>query len=201
VGRLVPAERAGERGPPAGDAGANGARRDLEHGGDLGVVEAELVAEHDRRPELLGEAGEGVVQDRAVDHRVVEARSPARCGVGLGRVGVEAGDRSAAPAPQLVEARVGGDPVAPGGEGAAAVEAREPPDDGDQRLLGGVVGIGVVPGEAAADGVDAVLVAAQERVEGAPIAGLGGLDERRIVRGRCDAGDGSGLSVPGRSRR
>src|SRR3546814_6805621 len=52
--------------------------------------------------------------------------------------------RSPAPAPQLVEARVGGDPVGPRGERSPPVEAPEAPHDGDEGLLGGVLGIGLV---------------------------------------------------------
>ena len=75
-------------------------------------------------------------------------------------------------AAQLVEARVGGDPVGPGGEGGPAVEAADAADDGDQRLLGGVERVGVVAGQPAADGVDPVVVAAQQRVEGGAVARL-----------------------------
>src|SRR3546814_6943882 len=56
--------------------------------------------------------------------------------------------RSPAPAPQLVEARVGGDPVGPRGERSPPVEAPEAPHDGDEGLLGGVLGIGLVAGQA-----------------------------------------------------
>ena len=84
-------------------------------------------------------------------------------------------------AAQLVEAGVGRHPVGPGGEGGAAVEAPDAAGDGDQGLLGGVEGVGLVAGQPAAHGVDPVVVAAQQRVEGGAVALLGGADERLVV--------------------
>ncbi len=84
---------------------------------------------------------------------------------------------------QLVERGVGCDAVRPRREGGATVEAREPANDRDHRLLGGIVGVATRPHDAPADRVDAVVVAAQQRLDGAPVAGLGGGDERAVVGG------------------
>ena len=51
----------GERGAAASDPGPHGAGRDLEHLGDLGVVEVAEVPQDDRDPELLRDPGEGRV--------------------------------------------------------------------------------------------------------------------------------------------
>ena len=84
---------------------------------------------------------------------------------------------------QLVEGGVGGDPVGPRRERGAAVEAGEPTHDRDHRLLRGVVGVATGTGDPPADGVDAVVVPAQQGVEGITVAGLGGGDERAVVGG------------------
>ena len=67
--------RVGELAAAAGDPRLDGADRDVERLGDLGVVEVGDVAQHDRHPELLGQLGE-----RGVDrHR---SATPRRCAVG-----------------------------------------------------------------------------------------------------------------------
>jgi hypothetical protein len=80
-------------------------------------------------------------------------------------------------ASQLVEARVRRDPVRPRAERGATVEAGQAPDDGDQGLLGRVQRVGVVPGDATAEGVYPVVVPSQQRVERASVARLGVTDE------------------------
>ena len=97
----------------------------------------------------------------------------------------EAGLRAATPPTELVEAGVGGDPVRPGRERSAAVEAFESLDDGDQRLLGGVERAGVVSGESATDrrcGPDA----SAKGIKGAAVPLRGG-DQPEIVGIGCDA--------------
>jgi len=84
---------------------------------------------------------------------------------------------TAGPPSQLVEAGVADDPVRPGGEGGPAVETSDVAGDEDQRLLEGVLGIGVVAREPPAQPPPAVVVAAQQAVERAPVAVLGGGDE------------------------
>ena len=61
-------------------------------------------------------------------------------------------------------------PVEPGGERGAAVEARDPADDRDHRLLGRVERVLAVGDDAAAERMDAVGVAFEELFERGPIA-------------------------------
>src|SRR5690606_30501642 len=60
------------------------------------------------------------------------------------------------------------------------VEAGEAPHDRDERLLGGVERVGLVPGQAAAEVEDAVVVAAQERVEGGAVTAARGGDQLHV---------------------
>ena len=73
-------------------------------------------------------------------------------------------------APQLVEGRVGRDPVAPGGERGPAVEPADPACDGDHRLLGGVERVLGMGDDATAHAVDAVGVTVEQHLERAPVA-------------------------------
>ena len=131
-----------QRGPAAGDAGAHRAGGDPERLGDLGVLEVAQVAQHHRGAELLRQAGQRVVDGHPV-------RDLGRAGGTVaGRLDDQLDRRRSAPAPaELVEADVGGDPVHPGREGRAAVEAVQAPHDGDQRLLRGVLGVAAVAEE------------------------------------------------------
>ena len=113
---------------------------EVEHLGDLGVVEPGEISEYDRRLEFLGELRERIIDiDAGGDGLAgIERRATTEgliCDVLVIR---EAGLRATTPATELVETGVGGDPVRPGRERRAAVEALESLDDGDQRLLGGV---------------------------------------------------------------
>ena len=94
---------------------------------------------------------------------------------------------AATPPAELVETGVGGDPVRPGRERRAAIEAVESLDDRDQRLLGGVESVGVVSCESATDCVDAGLMLLQKGIKGATIAALCGGDQPEIVWIGCDA--------------
>jgi hypothetical protein len=89
--------------------------------------------------------------------------------------------RPPAPPPQLVEAGIRGDAVEPGAEAGPAVVPVEAPDDGDQRLLAGVGGVGVVSGEPPAQGVDPVVVPSQQRVERLVVPVQGSGDERLVI--------------------
>ena len=66
VGWLVPRSRRRAMGAAPGDARAHRAGRDAQHLGDLRVVEVAEVAQHHRRPELLGQLGEGGVDRQPV---------------------------------------------------------------------------------------------------------------------------------------
>ena len=61
------------------------------------------------------------------------------------------------------------------------MEAGEPPDDGNERFLGGVLSVGVVAGQAPADGVDLIMVEPQQLLESTPVSGLCGLGESGVV--------------------
>ena len=100
----------------------------------------------------------------------------------LGHRVVEAEAGPAPAAAQLVQAGVRGDPVHPGAGGRPPIEAGQPADDGDERLLRGVGRVGRVPGQTGAHGVDEVEVAPQQGVERGAVAGLGRGDE--LVVGR-----------------
>ena len=76
-GRVLVPEGVGELAAAAGDPRLDGADRDVEHLGDLGVVEVGDVAEHDGGPEVLGQAVEGVVDRDPVDD-ALERRSAQR---------------------------------------------------------------------------------------------------------------------------
>lgn len=153
-----------------GDARPHRPRSNAEDVGDLGVGEAGHVAKHDRdavvvpqRPKsgLEVEAGGGLVD-------LVDAAGRLRGAVPIDRNGPP-------PTPtELVETGVGRHPVGPCGEGGPAVEAVEVADDEYQGLLAGVLGVGVVAGQPPTDGVQTVVVAAQQGVEGVGIAGAGG---------------------------
>ena len=192
----------GQRGPAPGDAGAHGAGRELEHRGDLGVVEVAHVAEHDGDAEVLRQLGEGGVEAQPIGDRGVHG------GAGSARSARSSSGRPEAGSPpaaaQLVEAGVGVDAVGPRRERRAAVEAGEAAHDGDQRLLGGVGGVGVVAGDAPAQGVDPVVVDAQELVRAPPGRRSLAAATRSCRRARSrhrDLGDAAAARAAGRAAR
>lgn len=189
-GCVVPGDRVGQAGPAPRDARTHGTGCQIQDFGDLGVVEAGEIAQHDRHAELLREQRQAQIDvDRGGNGvgRIAGLGSPewGLCGgLVLGQPGVG----SPAATPEFVEARVGGHSVRPGGELGPSVEAGEPSDDRDQGLLGGIERVGIVAGEPPADRVDPVLVQAQEFVEGPPVPALSGRDQRLFVSGS----DGTG---------
>ena len=156
--------------------------------GDLGVVEVAQVAQDDRHPELVRQAGQGGVDVQPPGHGL---------DAGVGDVD-DPGAGTVAPPSAAVE---GGDP----GTGRRArrrsssrqallitrydqvvnadrpSKRRRPRAMRDQRLLECVLGVGLVAGQPPAQAPPAVVVAAQQRVERGPVAGLGGGDERAVV--------------------
>ncbi len=196
---LVPGQHVGEPGSTAGDAGSDGAGRDVENGRDLGIVESGYVPEHDRGAELIGyQAESGVDIDGGTDR----LRRVARGGAGdVGVVGVlvvgEARIGAATATTKFVETGVGGDAVGPGGEAGPAVEPSQPLHDGDHRLLGGVQRIGVVARETTTDRVDPTLVIPQQIVERALVPRLGRFDQRCIVDGVRDGVETTVAGSPG----
>jgi hypothetical protein len=93
----------------------------------------------------------------------------------------QAGERPPPPPAQLVEAGIRRHSVRPRGERRPAVEAVEAAGDGDERLLAGVEGVGLVTGEPAAQGIQAVVVGSQQTVESALVPTPRGLDELGVV--------------------
>ena len=79
VGRATVPEAAGEQRSAAGDPRLHGADRDVEGGGDLGVVEIAQVAQHDGDAELLGQLVERLVDRQPVDDGF---DAPVRQGIG-----------------------------------------------------------------------------------------------------------------------
>jgi hypothetical protein len=102
-------------------------------------------------------------------------------GVGLADIGRD--DRPPRAPADLVEGGVDGDAIGPGGETGTPVEAVKAADDSDERVLQGVGGVGVAARHPTADGVEPVVVAAQERVKRSPVAGSGPSDETGVVVG------------------
>ncbi len=157
-------------GPAPGDAGSDSPGRDSQDQADLGVVAAGHVPEHHRRSELLGQLGQRGIEIEARRHRgrVIGGRCAREAVAGLD----QGGRGSPAASSQFIKGSVGRDPIGPSRELGLAVKAGEPFDDGDERLLGGVLPVGVVAREAPADGVDLIVVLPQQLLEGAPIPGL-----------------------------
>lgn len=169
--------------PAPGDARLHRSDGDAEHVGDLGVPEAGDVAQHDRGAKLLGQRGECLLDSHPVDDGVDVAVRDRIVGLELlaRLVADDLQVRPAFAAAELVEGGVGGDPVGPRAERRSAVEAIERANDADHRVLGGVVGIAGGADDARAHGVDAVEMPAEQFVEGATVAALGGGDERLVV--------------------
>lgn len=186
---MVPGHDVGKPTAPSSDATSNRPGCEVEHLGDLGVVEPGEISEYDRRLEFLGELCEGIVDIDAGGDCLAGIKRRATTEGLIRNVLVirEAGLRAATPATELVETGVGGDPVRPGCERRAAIEALESFDDGDQCLLGGVERVGVVSGESATDRIDAGLMLLQKGIKSAAIAALRGGDQPEIVGIGCDA--------------
>jgi hypothetical protein len=175
---------AGKSGPATRDPRSDRTGRDVEYRRDLGVVEAGEVPQHDRRPELLRQPLEGGVDVDPVGHIVVDARWAAARGLLELR---QTGIRPATPPAELVEAGVRRHPIRPRAERGSTVEPGQAAHQGDQGLLSGVEGVGLVARESPADRVDPVVVPAEKRVEGALIASLGRRDQGMVIGAAPDA--------------
>ncbi len=57
------------------------------------------------------------------------------------------------------------------------MKASKPTNDGDQRFLGGVLGVGVVASQAPTHCVDLIVVMPQQTFKSVPVACLGGIDQ------------------------
>ena len=117
-GAVVPGHDVGKPTAPTSDATPHCSGCEVEHLGDLGVVEPGEISEYDRRLEFLGELRERIIDiDAGGDGLAgIERRATTEgliCDVLVIR---EAGLRATTPATELVETGVGGDPVRPGRE-------------------------------------------------------------------------------------
>lgn len=93
----------------------------------------------------------------------------------------ETGIGAPASTTEFVEACVGGDPIRPCRELGPTIKPRKALDDRNQGFLGGVESVGIVAGQPAADGVDPILMASQQLIEGTLVSRLGRLDQRTVV--------------------
>lgn len=93
---------------------------------------------------------------------------------------VDDGNRPPLSAPEFVEAGIGRHSIAPGAEGGAAVEAVQTTNDCEESFLTGVSGICIVAGQSPTDGIQAVVVLAEQEIERGPIALLRQFDELLI---------------------
>ena len=159
VGVRVP-EVLGEGRRLPGRCGSAPCRAGMPRPGDLGVVERAEVAEHDGSPEPMGVAGSAA--STSIRAAATSPGSLAPLGTCRNASGSGRGRR---PRRRSSSRHVGGDPVGPGAERGALIEAGQTADDGDERLLGGVGGVGVVAGQPTSERVDRVMVAAQQVVE------------------------------------
>jgi hypothetical protein len=114
---------------PPGESRVDGACSDSEEVTDLGRRQVEPVAKHQDEPAFLGKRAEGIREllEAFVDGSEAVARRLERFG----------------PAPLLperIQGLVDDDPMKPGREGAATVEARDPAICALERLLRCIVG-------------------------------------------------------------
>lgn len=171
---------------PSGNSRPNRTGRQVQDITDLGVVHPHDIAEHDRCTELDGKRLQGRVEFHSVSHPtgLIGRLAPRGTIAMFGRV--EDGLGTAATATQLVEAGVCGHAIAPGPKAGPTIEPAEAPHDGQQCLLTGVGGVGLVAGQPAADGEEAVVVTPEELIQRCPITEFGPLDQlfvRRMVLG------------------
>ena len=181
----VEPESLGEGGATPRDARLHRSDGDVEYVGDLGVVEVGHVAKHDRGPEVVGEVGEGLVENQPIAD-VIDVMGCALVGE-LDRVVVVVEPRSPIAFSEFVERGVGGDSIGPGTERRSAIEARKVADDLDERFLARVVGVTTPSGDAPADRVDPVVVETQQLIERVAITALSGGDQRTVVEVCGDA--------------
>ena len=153
--------------------------RDVQHLGDLGVVEAHArrAARPRRGTRRAGRPGRRRVSRRSVT-RSVEL-GPVVVGVG-GRL-VVGGDRPATPPAQLVEAGVGGHPVRPRAEGDRPSKRSRPRTMAIRPPGAASAASASLPVRRRHRAHQPRLVAAQQVLQGAPVTRLGRGDQRGVV--------------------
>jgi hypothetical protein len=185
VGAVVGGEGSSEGHSAPSDARPYRARWNLQHLGNLGVIEIGNVAKHHGSPEIVGQRRERGVEFKAFGNVVGSAaigRSVEPFEVG------QPGYRTALASAEFIETRIHGDSVRPGAKARSSVEAGESAHDREQGFLGCVGGIGVVPCHAPTDGEDSIVVGSKQAIERAAIARLGVRDKNRVVGRVLDGG-------------
>jgi hypothetical protein len=164
----------------AEEQGADLRGRHVQGPADRAVVEVAEVAEHERKPVLLGQGLDGG------EHPGARFRAHQLAQGGGARVGEVGGVQVAglkepafhAAASEPVDTVVLGDGEQPGPKGSAPVVAREGGAGAQEDLLGGVLRGPAGPEQSAADAGDVGLLGGEERREGLGIPAAGALDPR-----------------------
>jgi hypothetical protein len=79
--------------------------------------------------------------------------------------------------------RVDGHPLEPRIESVGITHATDLPPGRDERVLGGVAGVGLVAEDRVAESVDGIHPGANDLLERVEVAGAGPVDERPVSRG------------------
>jgi hypothetical protein len=174
-------------------AALHGADGNLEDLGGVGVGDPVEVAEDDRDPELLGHLGEGGLDGDGGGDRLAELAAGGDGQAGV--LGVEVGQAGPAPATGLVGGGVHRDPVQPGREGGRPPEAGGLAEGGQERLLGGVLGVLPVAEDPQAEPVDAAFVARDQLAEGPRVASQVGGEESLVARDAHDRRPASAIPM------
>jgi hypothetical protein len=111
----VEAESLGEGGAAPRDSRPHGSHGNVEHLGDLGVVEVCDVAKHDRSTQVVGKIGEGLVENQAIADTVDVVSGSVVSAFDCAVVTIVE-SRSAVTLSEFVERRVRGDAIRPGTE-------------------------------------------------------------------------------------
>src|SRR4029453_5507707 len=144
-------------------------------------------------PELPGALGRGGRDGPGGGDHLTEfaAGSDGQAGV----LGVEGGQPGPTTPAGLVGGGVHGDPVQPGGEGGRPAEAGGLAEGGQERLLGGVLGVLAVAEDPQAEAVDAALVAGHQLAEGPGVAAQVGGEEGLVARAVHDRRPASAIPM------
>ena len=172
--RPVPEGRR-ELGPAPGDPGLHGAERQVEHVGDLGVVEVGQVTQDHRHPEVLGQCRQRSIDHQSVDDGAVAGCDAARRGASVSPSSVGIGRRRrrrSSSRQALVVTRYN-----------QVVKLERPSKRGRPRTtaisaswVASAASAGLT-GDPTGDGADPVVVPAEQGVERRPIARLGRRDQ------------------------
>ena len=175
----------GEQSTAPGDTGSHRADRDVQDGCDALVVEIGDVTKDHGHAEVVGQFGQCPLHQFAVLESEQGSFGPRVgfwCSTGrFGRVETRLG--SSASSSEFVEGGVGRDAICPRGERRPTVEGRKSADDGDERVLCRIVGIGAASEDTQTHGVQTSVVTSKEIVEGLRVAVAGSFDQFVIGHG------------------